>query len=357
MKIENYKTAMGEIKMSESKYRELHELIDNTNDVPEDKPAKRIKRISVPVLAAAVVVLTVGGTVFAVESGGISLLKKYFDGIVEKHDITDMPVIEDAEIYGTEITVVTSQTKSVTSEPAEKESVKVVSAASDNHNLYIMIEYTADESELPENISDETLFGFGHFEAGGTGISQGMDMISRTGNSFSFVCHIGGIKEMPEGDILIKLEDFGYRGDDGLFVPISDNKLQVKLNTNDLNIQQSVSAINTAEVDGVEFEAQLSPLGMLLSADADAIENWELSSGEYMTKYLGFNYFMFFMKDGTVRGDGETYDSVYGLIRSQAGWTDFDNGKSYHSIGFSVPLDISEIECVSVHGMEFRFDE
>ena len=62
------------------------------------------------------------------------------------------------------------------------------------------------------------------------------------------------------------------------------------------------------------------------------------------------------MKDGSVYGDGESYNSVYGLIRSQTGWIDFDNKKEYNSYGFTVPVDISEIECISFHGEEFFFN-
>lgn len=364
MKIEDYKAAMKEVPMSESRYNKLCELIDNPDIVRENKPAKKkIKRISIPLLIAAAILLTVGGTVAAAELSGNSILNIYFRWVREKNDISDMPVIDNVEVYGTEITYSPTEVTSVneTIEPEEdipeKESARIVSAACDNYNIFAVIEYKADEKILNENIHEDTIFGFDHYgPVERLGISNGIELITRTDNVFSFAYHSGGIRAMPEDEINIELEGFGYYGDDGHFIPVSESRLVVTVRTDELNIQQSVNALSTVQIEGIEFEAKLSPLGMLLSADAGEVENWEASTGAHMAKYLGFNYFMFFMKDGSVHGDGESYNSVYGLIRSQSGWIDFDEGKSYYSVCFSVPLDISEIERISVHGAEFSFN-
>lgn len=356
MKIENYKSAMKEVPMSESKYNKLCEMIDSIEEVPTARPAvKKIKRLSIPLLIAAAVLLTAGITIFAAELGGLSLLKGYFDKTRNEYDISDIPVIEDAEIYGTEINH-TAETVGGTSENISgMGSVRLVSASCDKYNIFIMLEYEADESVMPADIPDVSSFGFGFYSAE-IGGSYGMESVSRTGNLFSFACHIGGMRELPSDVITLELESFGYHGDNG-FVPISEEKLTVDVPMSEMNVLQFIKADNSVQIDGITYEAELSPLGLLLYNDTDAYINDNGGLENYnFDKYLfSFTNFVFYMKDGSVFGDGESYDSIYGLIRSQTGWIDFDNGKEYNSYGFTVPVDISEIERISFHGEEFYF--
>lgn len=80
MKIENYKSAMSSVQISERKYNELCEIIDGVREVPDIISAKKkIRRLSISLLITAAILLTAGITIFAVELGGLSRLKDYFD--------------------------------------------------------------------------------------------------------------------------------------------------------------------------------------------------------------------------------------------------------------------------------------
>lgn len=99
MKIENYKSAMRNVQISESKYKELCDIIDGVNEVPVSvSTGKKIRRLSIPLLIAAAILLTAGITIFAAEWGGLSRLKDYFDKKTNDYNISNIPVIEDAEI-------------------------------------------------------------------------------------------------------------------------------------------------------------------------------------------------------------------------------------------------------------------
>ena len=360
MKIENYKSAMSEIQISESKFNELCEMIDSPDMVRENRPAKKkIKRISIPVLIAAIFVLTVGGTVFAAELSGNSILKLYFRGITEKYDLSNIPVIDNEDIYITETTYtadVTTVTDVSDKDAAEKESMRFVSAVRDKYNIFVMLEYEADESVLTDDIPEDAVFGFWE-HCSSSGISQQIECDPFSGNKFSVAYHIGGIDPLPEDDLVIDMKNFGFYSDNS-FITLSEEKFAVTVPISEITVQQSIKADNSVQVNGIEFEAELSPFGLLLSSDTDAYINDNGGLENYFSdKYLfSFNNFAFYMKDGSVFGDGESYDSVYGLIRSQTGWIDFENGKEYNSYGFTVPVDISEIERISFHGEKFFFN-
>ncbi|MCH5348228.1 MAG: hypothetical protein J1E40_02800 [Oscillospiraceae bacterium] len=319
------------------------------------KTRKISKRIAGMVIAAAVI-LTAGITIFAAESGGISRLKDYFDKTRDKYDISDIPVIKDAEIYGTEIIYTTEPVGETSENIAGMGSVRLVSASCDTYNIFIMLEYEADESVITADIPDVSSFGFG-FCSAEIGGSYSMEAVSRTGNIFSFACHIGGMQELPSDMITLELESFGYH-DDNRFVPLTEESLTVDVPMSEMNVLQYIRADNSVQIDGITYEAELSPLGLLLYNDTEAYINDEGDLENYnFDKYLfSFTNFVFYMKDGSIFGDGETYDSVYGLLRSQTGWIDFDNKKEYNSYGFTVPVDISEIDRISFHGEEFFFN-
>lgn len=361
MKIENYKSAMKEVPVSESKYNELCEMIDGIMKVPEIiHTKKKIRRLSIPLLIAAAVIMTAGITIFAAELGGLSLLKGYFDKTRNEYDISEIPVIEEAEIYGTEITYTTAAATGAyvqEENTSEKESARIVSVSCDKYNIFIMLEYEADRSVITADIPDVSSFGFRFYSAEISG-SYSMEAVSRTGNLFSFACHIGGIRELPADMITLELESFGYHGDNG-FVPITEEKLTVDVPMSEMNVLQFIKADNSIQIDGITYEAELSPLGLLLYNDTEAYINDDGGLENYnFDKYkFSFINFIFYMKDGSVFGDGESYDSVYGLFRSQSGWIDFENGKEYNSYGFTVPVDISEIEKISFHGEEFFFGQ
>ena len=352
MKIENYKTAMSEVRISEKKYSELCEMIadpdisDTVDIVIENKFAKKkIKRIGTPAIIAAAVLLTVGGTVFAAELSGNSILKVYFRGVTEKYDISEVPIIDDVESVFTEVTV---------SDLAGKESVRFVSAVCDKYNFFATFEYVADESVLTDDIPEDAVFGFeeSYVLVGGT---YGTECISHTDNRFSFVYHIGGIGSLPKDKLGFYLGRFGYYSDDGFirrFIPLSTERLHLTIPIEEIKVQQSIKANNSVQVDGITFEVELSPLGLLLYADHNALENWRIENNTNDKYLIRLNHFIFYMKDGSDFGDR----TVYGLIRSQTGWIDLEEGKEYNSYGFSVPVDISEIDHISFHGEDFYFD-
>ena len=354
MKIENYKTAMSEVRISEKKYSELCEMIadpdisDTVDIVIDNKSAKKkIRRIGTPAIIAAVVLLTVGGTVFAAELSGNSILNVYFyfSGVKEKNGISEVPIIDDVESVFTEVTA---------SDYNGNESVRLVSAASDKYNIFVMLEYEADESVLTEDIPEDAVFGFEE-HCSSFGISQQIECDPFSGNKFSLVYHLGGTPSLPEDDLVIDIKNFGFYSDDG-FTVLSEGKLSVTVPMSEITVQQSIKANAPVQAEGITFEAELSPFGLLLYADHNALENWKTENNTNDKYLINLYNFRFYMRDGSDPGGGKSSDPVYGLIRAQTGWIDFEEGKEYISYSFSVPVDISEIDHISFHGEDFYFD-
>ena len=308
------------------------------------------KKKIVSIVIAAALVVAVGATTIAAAGSGLFNMKQHFDDVQEKYDITDVPVIEDVESYAVEVE---STAKSGAM------SAEVISATCDEYSIYAIVEMTVDDFVMPDDFTEESRFAFKQWLTENHAINCAIDDVTYEGNTFTFVLHYAGMRKAPEEDIVIKLIDFGYyatgwtydveQGRD-LFIPLNEGELNLVLPIDALNVQKGIQADSAADVRGAEIMMEVSPLGMLLYGDRAAID---MVSDK---NYLGFPAFEFHMRDGKVIGDYFAYGELFGLLSSHCSWIDRETETvRYTYVGFSVPVDVSQIEYIMVHDVPFYF--
>ena len=355
--------------MNEKKFAEQFGNIDSAfvDEALNYRPLKSkggihmSKKKMVSIALAAALVVAVGATTVAATLSGLSKMKGYFDNVEDDYDnIAGMPVIEDAEQYGTEVN---------SSAVSGTVSAQVASVTCDEHSIYALVDITMQGATVPDDLTEEAYFTFREWRNENHAISCRSELISREGDVFTYVYHFAGMRKLPEEDIVIKLTDFGYyatgmmydENRNDLFIPLAECQLDLRISASELNVQQAVNAQSPVLVRGVEMKAELSPLGILLYGDLAEIEEKTSVYSEELDMMISDKYFLdaksfqFCMKDGTVVGDGENYETVYGLISAVNGWVDPDTGLKYTYIGFAAPIDVSQVECVLVHGAQFDF--
>ena len=299
-----------------------------------------------PLLLAAVISVSVCGlTAAAIGIGGLEKLKEYFDSESAKFS-DEVPTIDDPALYGADLS---------DKELSEGEA-RAVSISSDGHSFFAMIEYALSEKELAA-APDNSSLGFKRYFDNCGGICVGIQPISREDNIFTCLYYSGGITDMPKDGITVSLEGLGYyTGNigDG-FTVISERSLSVNIKKESLRFLEFKKASNTVKVENLNLKAELSSLGLILSCDSGEYSNMVEEHGKkYAAKFLQVNDFVFYMKDGTVYGDGEDYASVSGLFRCQCGWS--ESGREYFYYGFSAPIDADEILKISVCGETLNFE-
>ena len=320
------------------------------------------KKKIVSIVIAAALVIAVGATTIAAAGSGLFNMKQHFDDVQEKYYITDVPVIEDVENYAVEVD---STAKSGAM------SAKVTSATCDGYSIYAIVDMTVDGFVMPDDFTEESWFTFRQRTTENHAINCAIEDVTYEGDTFTFVLHYAGMRKAPEEDIIIKLTDFGYyatgwtydveQGCD-LFIPLNEGELNLVLPIDALNVQKGIQADSAADVRGAEIMIEISPLGMLLYGDRAAIDEASMVYDENLERmvndknYLGLPAFEFHMRDGKVIGDFFSYGELFGLLRSHCGWIDQDTGTvQYTYVGFSVPVDVSQIEYITVHDVPFYF--
>lgn len=346
--------------MNEKKFAEQFGNIDSSfvDEALDYKPLKSKgglymnKKKLVSIALAAALVVAIGATTVAAAKSGLFSMKQHFDDVQEKYDITDVPVIEDVESYAVEVE---STAKSGAM------SAKVVSAACDGYSIYAIVDMTVDGFVMPDDFTEESRFSFKQWHTENHAINCAIKDVTYEENTFTFVLHFAGMRKAPEEDIVITLEDFGYYATNrtydveqerDLFIPLNEGELNLVLPIDALNVQKGIQAESAADVRGAEIMMEISPLGMLLYGDSAAIDEASMTD----KNYLGLPAFEFHMRDGKVIGDFFSYGELFGLLSSHCSWLDRDTGEvRYTYVGFSVPVDISQIEYITVHDVPFYF--
>lgn len=320
------------------------------------------KKKIVSIVIAAALVVAMSATAIAAASSGLFNMKQHFDDVQNERDLADVPVIEDVEDYAS---IVESTAWS------SKMSAKVLSAACDEYSIYAIVDMTVDDFVMPDDFTEESWFTFRQKSTENHAINCAIEDITYEGNTFTFVLHYAGMRKAPDEDIVIKLSDFGYYATNmtydheqkrDLFIPLNSGDLELVIPIDSLNVQKGIEAVSQADVRGVEITMQISPLGMLLYGDSAAIETASMFYDENLDRmvlnkdFLGLPAFEFHLRDGKVIGDYFAYGELFGLLNSHCGWIDRETGTiQYTYVGFSVPVDISQIEYITVHDVPFYF--
>ena len=318
--------------------------LDEAADYKPKKPHMRIKTV---LIAAAIAVLALGTTAAASNSFfGLRQIFGYLSNSGRGGGSPDLPEITDSGIYGTE---------SAAEDTENGLTVRLTSVACGEHYLAAVVEADASAlGEIPEGILP-TFRSYGDSLVSGSYIAT---LLSREGSVYTFGYVHTGFKNPPTGGFTVELSGFGYYpdpvGSPESFVYLERDAVSLTVPAESLNVLPSVAAREAKTVCGLEMKMELSPFGILLTYDYSKAVELGYSEDKY---FIDLSSIRLIMRDGTTFGDGEDYSSVSGLIASQNGWIDPENGRDFHDyIGFSVPLDLSKIEAVEFKGEIFEFD-
>lgn len=315
------------------------------DEVMNYKRKKAQLRLKTVLLAAVIAIFFCGVTVFA-EVTGLFGLKQLFGYLSQNYSDVNMPFMEDSGTYGTEVRVSAS---------AGGLNVNLTNIACGEHYAAAVIEVDASQyGEIPDGILPQFRWYNDNCDPG----TVGMTLLSHEGSIYTYGYYDRGFSGTAENGFVLELEEFGYypAGKNGYddFVVLVWDSIYLEVPGDSINILKSVKAKEPQNVDGLEIEMELSPLGVMLTFDYATANRMGVFSDK---QFESVNKIELFMRDGRHVGDGESYESVYRLICSQNGWIDRKNNKYYHTyFGFSAPLDISQIESVAFHGVTFEFD-
>ena len=334
MQLNDYKRAMRALALDESRKQAAYRRICLAE---RESAGSRSKYLRLPFAAAAALALILAGamTVAAIGTGFFGL-KQFFEKSVERSG-TNTDIIDSTEAYGSDKIITAS---------ADNLTASIVETACDGHYIVAIVEVDASGCEIPSEAVPTFRRYLDDFH-GGTG---GMTLLSRSGSVFTYGYYNFGFAEIPDGGGKITLGGFGYYSDGGYsdYVSLSDGELIFDVKKEDLNILESVRSAESAEIEGITVSAELSPLGMLFTMSDDPVNMFGIEKGD---DYLKPRNLAVYMRDGSVQ------DFDTGLLRSQNGWIDQDTGEYCEYIGFTAPVDISEVEYVAFHGVKFEFDK
>ena len=335
MRLEDYKKAMKSVEIDEEIKQSAYRKICRAAESCEVRSG--IKYLRLPISAAAIIAVVLAGAVTVAAIGtGFFGLKQFFEKSVERSG-TNADIIDSAENYGSDEKITAS---------ADNLTASIVETACDGHYIVAIVEVDASECDIPSEAVPTFRRYLDNFHGG----TCGMTLLSRSGSVFTYGYYNFGFAEIPDGGGKIALGGFGYYSDGGYsdYVSLSNGELVFDVKKEDLNILESVRSAESAEIEGITVSVELSPLGILLTMSDDPDKMYGIEKGD---AYMNLYNLEVHMRNGSVQG----FDT--GLLRSQNGWIDQDTGEYCEYIGFTAPIDISEVESVAFHGVKFEFDK
>lgn len=346
------------------------------------------KKKLVTIMIAAALIVALGVTAVATGWSRLNQLGDYFEWNKEILRLPEeLPVIDNPEVYVKEVV-----TSAVTDETEAAEDAKAVGKAEYTHpapgtaqittvsmagrSIYMTIEFNAEgldiPPELPEDARqapDEEFF----FEWADTNFiwSGGRGgTISRNGDIFTIIFSRNNIFALPEDEIVIKLQRFGYLNADKHFVTLRDIEVEVRLPVSEINVMEPLKSKNTVEIMNAEFGVELSAYDMVIYSDIDSLFAAGLVDSEGLG--IGDDPFGFgmdekpwtdfnegglelHMLDGTVFTEHPFANGGSHLITSKSGFRDVEKGRIAEVWSWEVPIDIAQIDYIVLNGNRFDF--
>ena len=343
------------------------------------------KKKLVAIALAAALVVAIGATTAVASWSRLNQLGGFFDWKKDAMRIPDeVPIIKDPEIYGKEVnTNVTaaaddgetvSEAAQVSSyAPPAPGTAQITSVSATKHSIYVTVEFNAAgldiPSELPEDARHDEQYGFEWPETNFIWMGGGGADVSRDGDIFTYVFHWNSIYKFPEDEIVIKLQRFGYTNADKNFVTLHDIEVEARLPMDEVEFMESIKSKKPVDIMGIEHTAELSAYELLIwCSDEDLVAKGLIDDEGYWvsdeqkkqyTDTFGFGAVMeFHMTDGSVFTE-HLFTNEFGtshLIGSRGGTRDPDTGVNAVAYCFEVPLDISQIDYITLDGYRFDFN-
>ncbi len=336
-----------------SAYEALNQIDDRfVAEAAEKRNGRRAFKKSRLVAVAAVAAVVLCGTVAAAAGmGGLEKISGFFSNRSARYAEYDrLPALVNPADYavGLESDV----------HPLEG-TAAFVSASVSDHFVYAMVEYGVEDevlAALPEGA--KLSFDWRKSVTNLSGTTRGVSPVSLDGNILTVMVYEGGSQSIPD-EMQFTLRNLGYADENYNFVTLRECEIEMTLPKSEVAVIPATQALNTSTFDGIEFRAEISPLGVLLSCDSSLwYEKYESNKATRGSKELGINYMQFYLSDGTVIGDGVSYDSVYSICCSEGGWIDYGadgSGVENFYYGFETPVDVNTVDKITIRGMEFNF--
>lgn len=312
--------------------------VEEAEDIRQNSTKGRRFPINLALIAAVAAALALGTVAAAVGISrmGLEKLGGYFEE--NKAEIpAGVPVISEPQSYASPI------------DPEETTPLgeaDIISVSCSDHFMFATVEYRREGiSEIPEGAR----FMFQSVSANLHGISQVIEPLSREGDTVTEIIYLGGIRELPADVCEFTLGEFGYYDNAGEFVTIDETPVTAQFSMSDVTVMESKKALNTAVIEGIEFSAEITPLGVVFSCPAEQMDEY-LKADTFADKYFSYLRIDIAFADGTATS-GET-DGV-GLYASEGGW--LKDGVKYQYYGFSVPIDADSVTGLTYCGEQFTF--
>ena len=371
------------------KYRLSEELgnIDEAflEEVFEYQSKKRSIRMSkkkiVSIVIAAALVVSIGVTAVAASWSSLNQLSDYFAWSKETFRVPDeVPIIEDPEVYAKEVTptVTTAQSdaeeavSATTSEvktytPPAPGTAQITSVSATKHSIYMTIEFNAEGWDIPDEIPADARhdeeFGFEWADTNFWWSGGRSADVSRVGNIFTYVYSWNHIYEFPEDELVITLQRFGYITADKDFNTLRDIDVEVRLPVDEIDFMETITSKNTADLMGATYTAEISAYEFSVRTSIEDLVTNGLSDEigyvftDEMQDYLYRAVIEFHLTDGTAftsnLGTYSIDDSS--LITSRGALRNPDEGTSTMIYCFEVPIDISQVDYITLNDVPFYF--
>lgn len=349
------------------------------------------KKKLVTIMIAAALMVAVGITTAASNWSRLNQLSDYFEWSKETWQIPEeVPVIENPEIYGKEVvtsaTTAESEDTQAISNAAEVNSytppapgtAQITAVSSTGRSIFMTIEFNAEGLDIPPELPEDARQAPGEefcfywadtnfYWSGGRG-----GTVSRNGDIFTIIFSRNNIFALPEDEIVIKLQRFGYFNAAKDFVTLRDIEVEVRLPVSEINIMEPLKSKNTVEIMNAEFGVELSAYEIVIYSDIDSLfaaglvdsegfgikNDYPASFGTDEKPWTDFyeGGLELHMLDGTVFTDHPlAYDGSH-LITSMSGFRDVEKGRIAMVWSWEVPIDVAQIDYIVLDGNRFDFD-
>lgn len=362
----------------------LEEVLDDSKE-QERRQISMNKRRTVTILVAAALVVTMAATAVAAGISKISTLGDYFEGNKQSFRLPDeVPIMQNPEDYANEVTTstTTAQTEEVNgvvdaagavenyTPPAPGEA-KITAVSASKRSLFITYEFNAAGLDLPQELPDDAHPGEEYmfeWEDVNFNWSGGMSgTLSREGDIITGILHRNNIFELPEDEIVIKLQRLGYiaiEGKDKTFKTVKDIEVEMRLPVDQISIMESIKSTNTAQVMDAESTAELSPYELIIYSDAEQLyaAGYNSSVGWGDERKNHYDYYFkapleVHMLDGTAYTEHlftNEFETTH-MVVNMSGFKDKENGRDATVLSFEVPLDIAQIDYITINDARFDF--
>lgn len=372
----------------------LEEVLNDSKE-QERRRIYMNKKKTVTILVAAALVVTMAATAVAAGVSKISTLGDYFEGHRQSLNIPDeVPIMRNPDDYAYEVTTSTTtvQTEEVngvvdateavdTYTPPAPGEAKILAVSATKHNMYMTVEFNVAGLDLPKELPEDSsptgewYFGYEDMEANFIGALPNMELMSYENDIMTYGFwfkhpmfltdkSVLTEEERAQDEFILKLKSIGYTAysdptPEGYrkkeYQVVRDVDFELRVPLDEIEIMEPIRSTNTTTLMGVDgFTIELSPYDMdlrtsidnLTAAGIDATdEESVLKMSDYFWKELVIE---FHMLDGSSFYEDFT-KFTHNIINGGVGGA---NGATY---GFWVPLDIAQIDYITINDARFDF--